>query len=83
MNVFKLRDRLVSDYGTYVRSFINIKDERIDAQVQNDLDEGLLWPDPLIQLPELVRAVYRQDRVGPLRPLTPVNMPTRQGARKT
>src|SRR5437867_10565116 len=50
MNVFKLRDRLTSDYGKYVRSFIHIQDERIRDQVEREFDEVLLWPDPLIQL---------------------------------
>jgi ATP-dependent helicase YprA (DUF1998 family)/very-short-patch-repair endonuclease len=50
MNVFGLRNRLVSDYGQYVRSFIHIQDERIQETVETALREGLLWPDPLIQL---------------------------------
>ena len=50
MDVFELRNRLVEDYGSYVRSFIRIKDVRIEAEVKESLDEGLLWPDPLIQL---------------------------------
>ena len=29
MDVFDLRERLVSDYASYVRSFINVRDERI------------------------------------------------------
>ena len=50
MDVFELRERLVGDYGSYVGSFIRIKDARIEEQVRQSLDEGLLWPDPLIQL---------------------------------
>lgn len=50
MNVFQLRDRLVSDYSDYVRSFIHVRDERIRALVERELDQGLLWPEPLIQL---------------------------------
>ncbi len=50
MNVFQLRDRLVSGYSDYVRSFIHIRDDRIRDLVDSELDEGLLWPDPLIQL---------------------------------
>ena len=29
MNVFDLRDRLVGDYASYTRSFINIADPRM------------------------------------------------------
>jgi ATP-dependent helicase YprA (DUF1998 family) len=50
MDVFKLRDRLIQDYGDYVRSFIQICDERIRDHVDRTLSGGLLWPDPLIQL---------------------------------
>ena len=50
MEVFALRDRLVGDYESYVGSFIKIKDARIEDEVMRSLDEGLLWPDPLIQL---------------------------------
>jgi ATP-dependent helicase YprA (DUF1998 family) len=50
LDVFALRDRLVGDYESYVGSFIKIKDARIEEEVMRSLDEGLLWPDPLIQL---------------------------------
>jgi len=50
MNVFELRKRLVDDYASFVKSFINIRDPRIRQEVRERMDEGLLWPDPLIQL---------------------------------
>ena len=50
MDVFELRNNLVSDYESYIRSFISIQDERIREKVEKELREGLLWPDPLIQL---------------------------------
>jgi len=50
MNVFDLRDRLVSDYASYTRSFINIKDAEIKRAVGSALDGGLFWPEPLLQL---------------------------------
>lgn len=50
MDVFQLRNRLVGDYGSYVGSFIRIKDVRIEEEVGQSIDDGLLWPDPLIQL---------------------------------
>ncbi len=50
MDVFNLRERLVNDYASYVRSFINIRDKRIGETVERKLREGALWPDPLIQL---------------------------------
>ncbi len=50
MDAFEIRRQLISDYSTYVRSFIKIRDPQIDRRVQEELDSGLLWPDPLIQL---------------------------------
>jgi ATP-dependent helicase YprA (DUF1998 family)/very-short-patch-repair endonuclease len=50
MNVFDLRERLVSDYANYISSFIEIKEKRIRDYVDESLKAGLLWPDPLIQL---------------------------------
>ena len=50
MDVFALRQRLVDDYAAYIRSFILIRDRRINAKVDQDIKDGLLWPDPLIQL---------------------------------
>lgn len=50
MNVFDLRDRLVGDYSSYTRSFINIKDARISSTVESALNAGAFWPEPLLQL---------------------------------
>lgn len=50
MDVFNLRNDVIGDYGAYVRSFLRIKDERIRRLVQEEMDGGFLWPDPLIQL---------------------------------
>lgn len=50
MNVFELRNQLVNDYKTYVSSFIQIRDRRIKEHVDQQLQAGLLWPEPLIQL---------------------------------
>ena len=50
MNVFELRNRLITDYGHFVRSFMHIQDARIRDKVEEELRTGLLWPEPLIQL---------------------------------
>jgi len=36
----------VGEYAEYVRGFISIKDDRIKEKVKDELDAGLLWPDP-------------------------------------
>lgn len=50
MNVFELRNHVVEEYGKYVKSFLTIRDPRIDQLVSREMAEGFLWPDPLIQL---------------------------------
>lgn len=50
MDVFDLRNRLVEDYARYTRSFIKIADQRIRDKVDGALDDGALWPEPLLQL---------------------------------
>ena len=50
MDVFNLRARLVADYQSYTRSFIRIRDARIMAFVDDALNSGAFWPEPLLQL---------------------------------
>ena len=49
MNVFDTHSRIVEDYATYIRSFLNIADPAIRAVVEGELEKGKLWPEPLIQ----------------------------------
>lgn len=49
MNIFKVHDQIISDYKSYIKSFLLIQDERIKTQVDAELEEGRLWPEPLIQ----------------------------------
>jgi ATP-dependent helicase YprA (DUF1998 family)/very-short-patch-repair endonuclease len=50
MDVFQLHRKIIEDYSSFIQSFIQISDERIDAFVQDTLKSGQLWPEPLIQL---------------------------------
>ncbi|MBU1106387.1 MAG: DEAD/DEAH box helicase [Candidatus Riflebacteria bacterium] len=50
MDVFDLRNRLVDDYKNYTRSFIKIRDKRVEERVDQDLNDGAFWPEPLLQL---------------------------------
>lgn len=50
MDVFDLRARLVADYQSYTRSFIKIRDPRINKFVEDALTVGAFWPEPLLQL---------------------------------
>ena len=49
MNIFKLHDKIISDYKDYIESFLLIKDKRIKEIVEGEFMEGKLWPEPLIQ----------------------------------
>lgn len=42
MHVFDLRNRLISDYASYISSFIEIRDDRIREYVER----SLRTPDP-------------------------------------
>ena len=50
VDVFELRRRVVDDYQQYVTSFISIRNPLIQAEVDKNLDAGLLWPEPRIGL---------------------------------
>ena len=50
MDVFDLRNRLVSDYRSYTRSFIKIRNPRIEEFVDGILGAEGFWPEPLLQL---------------------------------
>jgi ATP-dependent helicase YprA (DUF1998 family) len=64
VDVFALRDQLVADYRHYAQSFLTIKDDRIREHVERELDEGLLWPDPPLQLnPAFEPGGYTDDLV--------------------
>lgn len=49
MNVFETHAKIVEDYASYIRSFINISDSEIAQKVDDALTGGRLWPQPLLQ----------------------------------
>lgn len=65
MDIFDLRNRVIKDYGDYVRSFITIRDERIARKVKEEMDGGFLWPAPLVQLnPSFEKGTKLEDLVS-------------------
>ncbi len=50
MTVFDLHAATLADYRDFVRSFLNIADERIRQFVNDKLEEACLWPDFLLQV---------------------------------
>ncbi len=49
MDIFKVHKNIVAEYESYIKSFINIKNEKIRDIVEKELSLKKLWPDPLIQ----------------------------------
>jgi len=50
MDVFALRKKVVSDYRHYIESFVRINDEKIADFVEAKFNEGVLWPNSILQL---------------------------------
>jgi superfamily II DNA/RNA helicase len=49
-DVFRLRDQVVGEYRHYFASFVNINDQRLNGYVEEQLEQGTLWPDAVLQL---------------------------------
>ena len=50
MDIFDFRGKLIGDYAGYTRSFLSVREPRLRGFVNDQLDAGVLWPEPLIQL---------------------------------
>lgn len=50
MDVFNIHKKVIADYSDYTQSFIKISDDRIRSKVADGIQNGLLWPEPLLQL---------------------------------
>ena len=50
MHIFDFRNLLTGDYASYIKSFIQICVPQINDVLQQKLEAGVLWPEPLIQL---------------------------------
>lgn len=49
MDIFKIQRGIIEEYESYIKSFINIRNEKIRGVVEKELEEKKLWPSPLIQ----------------------------------
>lgn len=71
MNVFQTHSKIISDYATYIRSFLTIADPAIRQVVEGELSKGKLWPEPLLQFNpsfEMVGQVNDLTQSGRLHP---------------
>lgn len=50
LDIFNFRNEIIGDYRRYIESFLKIRDPKVKAFVDQELDKGQLWTDPLIQL---------------------------------
>ena len=65
MDVFSLRDKLVSDYERFTRSFTKIKAKDISRTVDEAYSDGHFWPAPIIQInPNFVSGAKVDDLVS-------------------
>ena len=48
LDIFNLRDEVIADYRRYIESFLKIRDPRVEAFVDRELERGELWRDPLV-----------------------------------
>ena len=64
MSVFDLHAGVLNDYRDFVQSFINVADDRARERIESALDEGELWPDPLLQLSPSYQRVGTVDELA-------------------
>ena len=49
MDILNFHKKLISNYKTYIQSFLNIKDPSILNFVDSEISNKKLWPEPLVQ----------------------------------
>jgi len=64
MNIFETHARIVSDYASYISSFIKISDPEIQKVVEVELVRGKLWPEPLLQFNPSFEIVGKIDHIA-------------------
>jgi hypothetical protein len=50
MDAFGVRNQVIGDYESFVKSFMDIADLRVKAKVDEEISDGLLWPEPWLAL---------------------------------
>ncbi len=64
MNIFQTHSSIVSDYASYISSFIKISDPDIQRVVEAELVRGKLWPEPLLQFNPSFEIVGNIDHIA-------------------
>ena len=50
MDAFGVLDKVLADYESFVAGFLNIQDDRVRQKVEQEISNGLLWPEPWLAL---------------------------------
>lgn len=48
MDIFEVHGRIIEDYANYIRSFVSISDDLMRQRIEQHLNDGHLWPEPLL-----------------------------------
>ncbi|MEY3255042.1 MAG: hypothetical protein RLZZ29_173, partial [Cyanobacteriota bacterium] len=50
LDIFNFRNQIIGDYRRYIESFLKIRDNKVREFVNQELEKGQLWTNPLVQL---------------------------------
>ncbi|MBM7278983.1 DEAD/DEAH box helicase [Gordonia rubripertincta] len=50
MDAFGVLDEVLGDYESFVKGFLEIKDDQVRDRVEKEIEDGLLWPEPWLAL---------------------------------
>jgi ATP-dependent helicase YprA (DUF1998 family)/very-short-patch-repair endonuclease len=50
VDAFGVLSEVLADYEAFVTGFLNIQDERVRQKVEQEIQDGLLWPEPWLAL---------------------------------
>ncbi|MDB9347164.1 DEAD/DEAH box helicase [Nodularia spumigena CS-588/05] len=50
LDIFNFRNQIIGDYRRYIESFLKIRDNKVREFVNQQLEKGQLWTNPLVQL---------------------------------
>ncbi len=64
MDIFEIHRQIVGDYANYIRSFVSIADDELRKRVEQDLNDGHLWPEPLLAFNPAFATVGRVEQLA-------------------
>jgi superfamily II DNA/RNA helicase len=50
LDVFRVHEQVIADYRAFTSGFVEIRDRRIKAYVDQQMNDGVQWPDPWVSL---------------------------------